>query len=305
MSTEIHAPAEGTLLWQDFRTWYRVVGAAGGGVPLVVCHGGPGMTHDYLSSLAELSGRPVVFYDQLGNGRSGRHPDAPSAFWTPELFVRELEVLVASLGFADGYHVLGHSWGGMLALEHATRRPRGLRSLTAVSAYGSSALFRQEVSAVVATLPAETRDAIERHEAAGTVESDEYQQAVRVFYRSHVCRAKPVPEEVMRTLVAMGQDPTVYTAMVGPSEFTMTGSLRDWDITDRLSAVDVPVLLISGCHDEVTPAVVSHLRDALPGAEWELFEDSSHMAHVEEPARFRRTVAAFLEKNDLRSGVLL
>src|SRR6266536_1869835 len=181
MSTETHAPAEGTLLWQDFRTWYRVIGADAEGIPLVVCHGGPGMTHDYLTSLAELSGRPIVFYDQLGNGRSGRHPDAPASFWTAELFVRELESLVGSLGYADDYHVLGHSWGGMLALEHATRRPRGLRSVTAVSAYASSALYRQEVAAVVAALPAETREQIERHEAAGTVESDEYQQAVRVF----------------------------------------------------------------------------------------------------------------------------
>lgn len=290
-----------TLHWQDFETWYRVLGADTDGAPLVVCHGGPGMTYDYLSSLAGLSGRPCVFYDQLGNGRSGRYPDAPASFWTPELFVRELEALVDSLGFADGYHVLGHSWGGMLALEHAVRRPRGLLSVTAVSAYASSALFRAEVSALVAALPAETRDAIERHEAAGTVSSDEYQQAVRVFYRSHVCRAKPVPEEVMRTLMAMGEDSTVYTAMAGPSEFTMTGSLRDWDITDRLPAIDVPVLLISGHHDEVTPTVVSHLRDALPGAEWELFEDSSHMAHVEEPARFRRTVTEFLEKVDCHS----
>ncbi len=291
MSTETPARTEGILQWQDFRTWYRVT--EGDGVPLVVCHGGPGMTHDYLTSLASL-GRPCVFYDQLGNGRSGRYPDAPASFWTPDLFVSELEALVAALGFSDGYHVLGHSWGGMLALEHAVRRPRGLRSVIAVSAYGSSALFRQEVAAVVAALPAATQEAIARHEAAGTVESTEYQQAVREFYRAHVCRAKPVPEELMRTLGAMGEDPTVYTAMVGPSEFTMTGSLRDWDITDRLSTVEIPVLLVSGRYDEVTPAVVAQLRDALPGAEWALFEDSSHMAHLEEPDRFRRTVEGFL-----------
>jgi L-proline amide hydrolase len=301
MPTETPLPTEGTLQWQGFQTWYRVVGGSGAQhAPLVVCHGGPGMTHDYLSSLAALAGhgRPVVFYDQLGNGRSGRHPDAPASFWTPELFVRELETLVESLGFADGYHVLGHSWGGMLALEHAARRRQGLRSVIAVSAYGSSALFKQEVAALVAALPSETRDAIERHEAAGTVESAEYQQAVRVFYRRHVCRAKPVPEEVMRTLAAMGQDSTVYQAMVGPSEFTMTGSLRDWDITDRLGAVSTPVLLVSGRHDEVTPTAVSQLREAMPSVEWELFEDSSHMAHVEEPDRFRRTVTEFLAKHD-------
>jgi L-proline amide hydrolase len=278
-------------------TWYRVLGdLRGGGVPVVVCHGGPGLTHDYLASVAGLarSGRACVLYDQFGNGRSGHRPDAPPGFWTVDLFVRELRALVAHLGIAGGFHLVGHSWGGMLALELALRDRAGIRSIVAADAFASSALYRAEVGRLVRELPLDVRAAIERHEAAGTTDSAEYQEAVRVFYRRHVCRRRPVPDEVLRTLAALGGDATVYRAMCGPSEFSLTGTLRDWDITGRLGSVDVPVLLVSGRYDEVTPDAVEPLRRGLPDARWVLFEDSSHMPHVEEPERFLDVVDDFL-----------
>jgi L-proline amide hydrolase len=294
--------SEGVLEWQGLRTWYRVQGGAPGGtatVPVVVCHGGPGLTHDYLLQAGELcgSGRACVFYDQVGNGRSSHRRDAPAGFWTVELFVRELRALVEHLGLT-GYHVLGHSWGGMLALELAVRRPAGLRSIVLTSAFASSAIYSAEVAGLVAGLPAEARSAIARHEAAGTTGSDEYQAAMRVFYRKHVCRARPVPGELFRTLAALGDDPTVYQAMAGPSEFHLTGTLRDWDITDRLPLVEVPALLISGRHDEVTPGAVEPLWRGLSQVEWVIFEESSHMPHLEDSGRFIATVAEFLRQHD-------
>lgn len=290
---------EGTLEWNGLRTWYctmdRVQGTAER-LPVVVLHGGPGLTHDYLLSVAGLtaSGHPCVFYDQVGNGRSDHRPEAPRDFWTVELFVRELEHLVEHLGLAGGFHLLGHSWGGMLALELATCRPSGLRSIVVADAFASSAVYAEEVAKLVAALPEETRSVIERHEAAGTTESPEYQAAVRVFYRKHVFRAGPIPDDLMRTLGALGQDPTVYHAMAGPSEFTMSGVLRDWDITDRLHRIEVPVLLISGRYDEVAPAAVEGLHQGLADTRWFLFEESSHMPHLEESAEFLARVSEFL-----------
>ncbi len=119
------ATSEGTVPFGEYRTWYRVTGdLAAGPVPLVAMHGGPGCTHDYLLRLAALAdtGRAVVHYDQLGNGRSTHLPDAPADFWTPSLFVAELDNLLDALGIADRYALLGQSWGGMLAAEHAVRR---------------------------------------------------------------------------------------------------------------------------------------------------------------------------------------
>lgn len=298
---------DGILERDGLRTWYRVVGELAGDDPLapvVICHGGPGLTHDYLTSVAELSrsGRACVLYDQFGNGRSGHRRDAPADFWTVELFVSELEALVEHLGIGDGFHVLGHSWGGMLALELALRRPPGLRSLVVADAFATSATYSSEVAGLLRELPAEVRATIEEHEAAGTTASPEYQQAIRVFYGRHVCRKRPVPAELLATLGALGDDSTVYTAMAGPSEFTLSGTLRSWDVTADLGGIDVPTLLVSGRHDEVTPGAVGELHQALPAAEWVLFEESSHMPHLEEPDRFLDLVEAFLAKADSARG---
>jgi L-proline amide hydrolase len=295
------AATEATMVLGGRRTWYRVVGDLDGDrTPVVVCHGGPGITHDYLGAVAGLSrsGRPCLLYDQFGCGRSGRRPDAPAGFWTVDLFVRELLELTEHLGIADGYHVVGHSWGGMLALESALRHPPGLRSIVAADTFASAQRYAAEVARLVGELPVEVRGTIERHEAAGTTDAPEYQEAVRVFYRRHVCRRQPVPDEVRRTLAALAADGTVYQAMMGPSEFRLSGSLRDWDITDRLAEIDVPVLLVSGRYDEVTPAAVQPLCDGLRDVHWVLFEESSHMPHVEETARFLDVVEHFLDQVD-------
>ncbi|MFI1163606.1 proline iminopeptidase-family hydrolase [Streptomyces sp. NPDC020801] len=292
---------EGVMEWQGHRTWYRVVGPPGHGSgrpPLVICHGGPGLTHDYLTSVADLAraGWTCVLYDQLGNGRSEHHAGVPAEFWTPELFLDELRLLVAHLGIADDYHVLGHSWGGTLALELAVLRQPGLRSIVVADGFASSSTYREEVSRLLRELPPDVREPIERHEAAGTTGSPEYQTAVRAFYGRHVCRARPVPDELLRTLQYLGTNPAVYEAMMGPSEFTMTGTLRSWDIRDRLDRVRVPVLLVSGRYDEVTPRAVEEIQRGVPGAEWVLFEESSHMPHIEEPTRFRTVVERFLAR---------
>ncbi|OLR94130.1 proline iminopeptidase-family hydrolase [Actinokineospora bangkokensis] len=289
--------AGGSMTWRGRETWFRVVGDPGSatGAPLVLCHGGPGMTHDYLLPFS-LPDRLCLYYDQFGAGRSGR--GAVDERWTPELFLSELSELVDHVGFSDGYHLLGHSWGGMLALDHATCSNPGLKSVTAVSAFAKAADFAAGVARLVAALPPETRAAIEHHEAAGTTDDPEYQRAVRVFYRAHVCRTKPVPDAVLATLAALAEESTVYSAMMGPSEFTLTGSLRDWDATTRLAGVRVPALLVSGAHDEVTPEVSRALHEAVPGSRWELFEGSSHMSHVEEPERFAAVVGDFLAQHD-------
>ena len=121
------AADEGRLQWRGHETWYRVVGDLGSSelTPVVICHGGPGAAHDYTEPIADLSrsGRACVLYDQLGCGRSELLPDAPSEFWTPQLFKDELVELTRHLGIAERYAVIGQSWGGMLAMDHALEHP--------------------------------------------------------------------------------------------------------------------------------------------------------------------------------------
>jgi len=295
--------SEGIVHWRDGWTWYRVEGDlhAGGPTPLLILHGGPGDAHDYVEPIAELAtiaSRPCVLYDQIGCGRSQHLPDAPVHFWTVELFCRELDALIVELGISGPYHVLGQSWGGMLAMEHALEHPPGLRSLVVANSPASIELWVQEADRLRSGLPSDVQEALSRHEAVGTTDSDEYEQAAMRFYERHLCRIVPFPDPLQRSFAHQAKDPTVYHAMNGPSEFHVIGTLRDWDITPRLHELRIPVLVISGEHDEATRAVVRPLVDALPDARWELLLSASHCAHLEQPERFLALVEAFLAAHD-------
>jgi L-proline amide hydrolase len=294
---------EGRMGWSGHETWYRVLGEldpAAPQTPVVICHGGPGAAHDYCEPIAELSrfGRTCILYDQLGCGRSDLLPDAPADFWNPELFKDELSELTRHLGIHDRYAVVGQSWGGMLAMDHALDHPVGLRGIVVADSPASMALWVSEANRLRADLPPDVQEALARHEAAGTTDDAEYEAAVGVFYERHVCRLSPMPDCVLRSFAQIGTNPTVYHAMNGPSEFHVIGSLKTWDITDRLHEITTPTLLVSGRHDEATPLIVGQIHERVPGAEWVLFEQSSHMPHVEEPEAFLTAVDAFLRTID-------
>jgi L-proline amide hydrolase len=300
--TEIEATTatEGRMAWDRHETWFQVVGHLRGAPPLVIAHGGPGATHDYLTSIADLAatGRACVLYDQVGNGKSSHHPDASSGFWTVDLFLRELDLLIEHLHIAGSYHLLGQSWGGMLAMEHALRHPAGLRSIVVADAPASTRLWAQEASRLMSELPADVRAVLDRAHSTGETDTPAYEEAASVYYRRHVCRVVPTPPEVERTFGALHGDPTVYSTMVGPSEMNPTGTLKDWDITNRLSDISTPTLVLSGRYDEATPRVVRPIAEGIPGAEWVIFEASSHMPHIEEKNRYLQVVGDFLARYD-------
>jgi L-proline amide hydrolase len=292
---------EGRVAFRDGETWYLVTGElTEGPPPLVVLHGGPGATHDYVSSLARLSstGRAVVHYDQLGSGRSSHFPDRGTEFYEVALFLDELDNLLWHLGIAERYHLLGQSWGGMLGAEHAITRPAGLRSLVISDSPASMELWVQEATRLRGELPDDVRETLDRHERDGTIEDPAYVAATQVFYDKHVCRIVPNPAEVLRSFEAIASDPTVYHSMNGPNEFFCIGSLRTWSVVDTVHKIEVPTLLISGRFDEATPATVQPFFDAIPDVRWEILEQSSHMPFLEEPERFDEVVNAFLESND-------
>lgn len=291
------ADREGTVVWGDgLTTWYRVTGDLDAGVPLVTLHGGPGAAHDYLLRLAGLAGpdRAVVHYDQVGCGRSSHHPDRPADFWTVQLYLDEIEVVLRELGIGR-YDLLGQSWGGMLGAEHAVRRPAGLRRLVIADSPASIPTWVAEANLLRDALPPEAAATLTEYEAREQYDAPEYLAAMQVFYDRHVCRVVPNPPEVAASFAQLEAEPTVYHTMNGPTEFTCIGSLQTWTIEDRLDRIAVPTLVVSGRYDEATPRVVQPFLDHVPDVRWHLFEESSHMPHVEEPEEFTRVVTEFLD----------
>lgn len=293
---------QGYAPFGEYKTWFRVTGDLNSGkVPLVVAHGGPGCTHDYVLSFADLAeqGRCVIHYDQLGNGNSTRLHDKPTDFWTVDLFLDELNNLCRHLGIEKCYNLLGQSWGGMMASEHAVRRPEGLNALVIASSPSSMPVWVAEALRLRKDLPQDVQATLARHEVDGTYDHPDYQAASDVFYRRHVCRLETWPDDVVRTFTLLAEDPTVYHAMNGPTEFHVIGTLKDWSVDDRLHEVAVPTLVISGLYDEATQACVEPFVQLIPNAKQIVMPNSAHMCHVEERADTMAAVEGFLSQHDL------
>lgn len=291
---------EGFVSFRGHRTWYRVVGEGEepGKHPVVLLHGGPGGCHDYLESLEALAetGRRVVLYDQLGCGRSDL---ADESLWNVETYVDEVGAVREQLGL-ETIHLFGSSWGGMLAMEYALTQPAGLASLVIASSPSSMPQWVAENAILRRALPADVQEVLDRHETAGTTDDPEYEQACEVFYHRHLCRLDEWPDSVMRSMRFLAERGEVYRYMNGPSEFHVVGTLRDWDITGRLGEIRVPTLVVSGEHDEATPAINRTVSGGIPGAESVIVPGASHMAHVEDPPGYLRLLDDFLSRVEAR-----
>ena len=267
------------LRFREWETWFEIVGEgeAPGRLPLLVLHGGPGSTHLALEGLGALAenARRVVFYDQLGSGESDR-PDDPS-LWRVETFLDQLRSVREGLGL-ERIHLFGSSWGGMLALEYALTQPEGIASLVLNSTPTSAPRWAAQARQLHDDLP-----------PGLSVEEQEQE-----FFRRHVCRLEPQPEALRRSRKQFGKQ--VYETMWGPNEFTVTGTLREWDVIGRLGEIRLPALITSGRYDECTPAIVEPLHRGLEDSEWVLFENSAHMPYLEEPELYLELVGSFLER---------
>ena len=265
-------------------------------MPLLCLHGGPGFPHDYLEELEELADRRrVVFYDQLGCGRSDRPADR--SLWEVDRFVEELAVVRESLGL-ERLHLFGSSWGGMLAMQYVLdRRPR-LESLVLSSSPASSPRWTDDCGELLAEFPEGVRETIRRHEAHRYTGCLEYSAAILPFYKSHVCRLDPWPDSLERSFAGVNQE--IYEYMAGPSEFAIVGTLRDWDVSDRLGEIDVPTLITCGEHDELRPAHAEDIQRRIPNAELEVFLDASHVTMAEVPEAYRARLNEFFDRVERR-----
>src|SRR5258706_1090822 len=218
---------EGYIPFKGYRTWYRIVGTGEepGKLPLLCLHGGPGACHDYLESFDAMAdtGRRVIYYDQLGCGASAI-PEKKPEMWTVELYVEEVDAVRKALGL-ERIHLLGQSWGGMLAMEYMLTKPQGVASVTIASSPASIPQWLEEANKLPDQLPPDVQGTLLKHEATGTTDSKEYLEAMDVFYHRHVCRVVPYPDFVQRSFDKLAENPEVYNTMNGPSEFHVVGTL--------------------------------------------------------------------------------
>jgi proline iminopeptidase len=278
------------------RVWVMRCGG-GPGLPLVTLHGGPGSPHDYLQPLSVLGNeREVFFYDQLGCGHSD-HPDDPD-LWVLDRFVEELRAVIHEVGRTP-VHILGHSWGTMLAVDYALAYPNAVASLILDSPCLSMRRVREDMERLKAALPPALLGVIVRCEAEGKTDSGAYGAAAMAFYRRHVCRLPDWPEPLLRSQANWGLQ--VYHTMWGPAEFTPTGNLAEYEREDRLQELRCPVLYLCGRHDEIAPASTASYHRATPGSQLAVFEDSAHVKHLEEPQRYEVLVRQFLSEADRKS----
>jgi L-proline amide hydrolase len=280
---------EGYVDFRGYRTWYRFVGELNSPVtPLLALHGGPGSTHNYFGPLEGLATeRPVVLYDQIGCGKSDRPSDIE---WSVDVFRDEVAAVRDRLGL-ERVHLLGTSWGGMLAQEHVLSGATGIVSLILSSTLASIALWNEEQLKLKAQLPPEVVEVLDRHEAAGTYDDPEYEEALEPYYDRHFYRG-PQPRPELEAM-AHGRAPDVYHAMQGPNEWTTTGALKGWDTRDRLHEIDVPTLVIRGRHDMCTEPIAAELVNGIKGAHAVVLENSSHTPVLEETERYLVIVGEF------------
>lgn len=275
------------------KIWYRIFtnnSDQQNRAPIIILHGGPGTPHNYLLNLSDLSKhRSVIFYDQLGCGKSFIE-NADNDLWIMSRFVLELHELINALGI-NQFHLFGHSWGGSLAVEYALLYPKNVRSLILASPVLSVPLWLEDTKRLLKKLPEPTQQIINQYEREGTTESSEYQIAKNEF-NNLLCRIHPNPEDLVYSLTHSNRN--VYQMMWGPSEFTVTGNLKNFDRINNLININSPILITCGRYDEASPLSMEKAQKKSKDAKLVIFENSAHVAHIEESGKYLHTLERFL-----------
>ncbi len=282
---------EGYIEVAGGKVYFKAFGLDKKNIPLIIVHGGPGVPHNYLLGLKELSDeRPIIFYDQLGCGKS----DKPNTmdYLQVNRFLDELKTIIDYFEF-EKYNLLGQSWGSYLVTDYLLHyQPVGVRKVILAAPFLSSEKWKEDIRALVNELPDETRKIIEIHEASGNFQAQAYQNAMMEFYQKHVCNLNPWPKNLMESMENMNHE--VYQYMWGPSEFTITGILLNADITPMLQDLQYETLITIGEFDEVKISTAQFYQERLPMAKLVVFSGATHSHHIEQEDKFLQTIRNFL-----------
>ncbi|HAY53917.1 MAG TPA: alpha/beta hydrolase [Lactobacillus sp.] len=288
---------EGYMPFRGFKTYYRIVGEANGKAPLLLIHGGPGSSHNYfelLDDYAETGDRQLIMYDQVGCGKSSLPED--ESVYVKETWAEELIALRKYLHL-DEVHMLGQSWGGMLEMYYLTSfDPQGIKSVMIDGSPSSIKLWIKEQHRLISYLSYEDRMAIAEAERTGDFKNVKY-LAANDRYMERYCWDDPdenSPEPLRRP--TNGKRASLIAE--GPNEFTENGTISDFEVTDQLHKIHVPVLVTNGTDDLCTPLIAKTVYDHIPGAKWHLFANSRHLALLDQHDEFISVLDHWLKEND-------
>lgn len=290
--------SEGYMPFMGHHTYYRTVGERTDKAPLILLHGGPGSTHNYfevLDRVAEEDGRMLVMYDQIGCGNS--YVDGRPELWKAETWVNELIALREHLGL-DTCHLLGQSWGGMLLLTYICGYEHsGVKSGILSSTLPASWLWGIEQARMINELPEEYQEAIKTATETGDYSSDIYQRAEEEYMLRHAA-GKPDPDGPECLLRKKRTGRESYVVGWGPNEYTPMGTLKDYDVIDKLKDIKEPCLVINGGNDLCTPYIAKVMYDNIPNSRWELFRECRHMCFVEDNDHYVEVLKEWLNEKD-------
>jgi proline iminopeptidase len=280
-----------------YKVWTRKVGS--GPARMLLLHGGPGCTHEYLECFEDrmpLDEVELVFYDQLGSFYSDQPDD--TSLWRVERFVEEVEQVRQALGLED-FYLYGNSWGGMLGIEYALKYQKHLRGLIVSNMTASIADYARHVNELRERLPADLVARMKAFEERGDYENPEYEGLViEHLYNEHLCRVHPWPDALMRTFVHLAKP--VYNTMQGPNEFVITGNFATWDRWDDLAKIEVPTLLSVGRHDTMRVEEIEEMGRRIPGARVSICENGSHLPMWDDPDAYFASVVDFVRSVEAR-----
>ncbi|MEY4540244.1 MAG: proline iminopeptidase [Bacteroidota bacterium] len=287
-------PKEGFIEVKGGKIWYRIDGE-GDNTPVLLLHGGPGSSSFNLEPLKELSqDRPVIFLDQLGCGRSTRITD--TTLMTIEKNVEQLEQVRKALKL-DKFYLYGHSWGTMLGMDYYVKYPKGIQGLIFSSPLFSTKIWTDDADTLIKTLPEATQKAIRESEQQKNYKNEAYKEAMKVYYKAYVRRSDKSKSQQDTSAKFFGEN--VYNFMWGPSEFTATGNLLNYNRLKDLPKITVPTLLTAGEYDEARPSSVRYYTSLIPGAQFKEIPQAAHSTMMDNPKEYIGILREFLKKMDV------
>ncbi len=275
------------------KIWYGIMGE-GDKTPLLCMHGGPGGTSRGYFNLSEIAKeRPVIMFDQLGSGRSDNHQDT-SLLKVDKLRAQVLAVK-EELDLGE-FYLVGGSWGAALALEYYSHYPEGVKGIVFNSPYFSTSIWTADADILIASLPDTIQTAIRNAERDSAFNTESYDAANRYFASQHGRRKEYVKHPY--DTVPSSRNSFIYNYMWGPSEFTATGTLRNYENAENLTRVNVPTLFTTGEFDEARPETVERLSQLVNDSRYVMIPDAGHSTLNDNRAALVKAIQSFIEETD-------